>query len=235
MVQLLTALKFLHSNHVLHRDLKLSNLLYNHRGELRVCDFGLARRVDGEFVVVGDDKKSSGSAVSVSEEGRHRRSSCCLTPKVVSLWYRPPELLFGSEHYDRGVDNWGAGCVMGELLKGRPVMDGRNEMDQLQKMFDFLGPPNVDDWPELKEFPIIKDGAVEIPKRYHMRNDGGHLLDVFRDWRCPPGIKLLTSLLKYNPALRWSAEEALASDYFSTLPVPTPLSLMPTFPTKHNK
>ena len=141
MLQLLTALKFLHSNHVLRRDLKLSNLLYNHRGELRVCDFGLARRVDGEFVVGGNVK--SGGGLHSSEEGRRRL--CRLTPKVVSLWYRPPELLFGSEYYDRGVDNWGGGCVVGELLKGRPV------------------------------------------------------------------------ILKYNPASRWSAEEALDSDYFSTL------------------
>jgi len=141
MLQLLTALKFLHSNSVLHHDLKLSNLLYNHRGELRVYNFGLAKRVDGEFVVGGNVKSGGGSH---SSEERRRRS-CRLTPKVVILWYRPPELLFRSEYYDRGVDNWGAGCVVGELLKGRPV------------------------------------------------------------------------ILKYNPASRWSAEEALDSDYFLTL------------------
>jgi cyclin-dependent kinase 10 len=89
MLQLLGALRFLHSRHVLHRDLKLSNLLYNHRGELKVADFGLARRVGGEFVGDGcSDWKGK---------------NCCLTPKVVSLWYRPPELLFGSEFYDMSV------------------------------------------------------------------------------------------------------------------------------------
>ncbi|KAL7531370.1 hypothetical protein ACHAXR_004002 [Thalassiosira sp. AJA248-18] len=227
MLQLLEAFRFLHSRYVLHRDLKLSNLLYNHRGELRVADFGLARRVGGEYV--GDQKASSAAD---SDAGN---SQSCLTPKVVSLWYRPPELLFGSEYYDQGVDNWGAGCVMGELLRGKPLMDGRNEMNQLQKMFDFLGPPNFEDWPGLKELPILKSGQVEIPKRWHMQNNGRHLLDIFRDWRSPPGIKLLTGLLKYNPALRLTAEEALAADYFSTLPAPTPLSLMPTFPTKHHK
>mmetsp|Transcript_14973 Transcript_14973/g.32475 ORF Transcript_14973/g.32475 Transcript_14973/m.32475 type:complete len:430 (-) Transcript_14973:1223-2512(-) len=210
MLQLLEALRFLHKNYVLHRDLKLSNLLYNHRGELRVADFGLARRVGGEYI--GDGKSGSGAkSCDVGE------SQSCLTPKVVSLWYRPPELLFGSVYYDQGVDNWGAGCVMGELLRGKPLMDGRNEMDQLQKMFDFLGPPNVDDWPNLKELPILKSGEVEIPKRWHMQNSGRHLLDIFRDWRSPPGIKLLMGLLKYNPAARWTAEEALAADYFSTL------------------
>jgi serine/threonine protein kinase len=105
---------------VLHRDLKLSNLLYNHRGELKVADFGLARRVGGEFV---GDKFSGNMSLDT-----------CLTPKVASLWYRPPELLFGSEHYDQGVDNWGAGCAFGEFLRGKPLMDGKNELEQLQKM-----------------------------------------------------------------------------------------------------
>ena len=122
MLQLFEALRFLHSRYILHRDLKLSNLLYNHRGELRVADFGLARRVGGQYVGESKPKKGDNSEDS------------CLTPKVVSLWYRPPELLFGSDYYDQGVDNWGAGCVMGELLRGKPLMDGRNEMDQVQRM-----------------------------------------------------------------------------------------------------
>lgn len=89
MLQLLGAIRFLHSRFILHRDIKLSNLLYNHRGELRVADFGLARRVGGEYI--GDDTDIVSS------------KTCCLTPKVVSLWYRPPELLFGSEYYDMSI------------------------------------------------------------------------------------------------------------------------------------
>jgi serine/threonine protein kinase len=113
MQQLLDALRFLHARCIIHRDLKCSNLLYNHKGEVKVADFGLARRI-GRDNDINDHSK--------------------LTPKVVSLWYRPPELLFGLERYDEGVDNFGAGCIMGELLLGKPVMDGRNDMDQLQKM-----------------------------------------------------------------------------------------------------
>ena len=117
MLQLLEAIRFMHSMYILHRDLKLSNLLYNHRGELRVADFGLARRVGGERI----------------HGARDSSRPCQLTPKVVSLWYRPPELLLGAE-YDKGVDNWGAGCIMGELIRGKPLMDGKNEMDQIKKM-----------------------------------------------------------------------------------------------------
>ena len=141
MSQLLDALRFLHSRHVLHRDLKLSNLLYDHGGRLRVADFGLARRVDGGCFAASGGGGSRSSRGGEDDDAAGRRSgegddlpSSCLTPKVVSLWYRPPELLLGAERYDQGVDTWGAGCVMGELLRGRPLMDGRTEMDQLSKM-----------------------------------------------------------------------------------------------------
>lgn len=218
MLQLFGALSFLHSRHVLHRDLKLSNLLYNHRGELRVADFGLARRVGAEYV--GFDC------------GASNEKNCFLTPNVVSLWYRPPELLFDSKYYDMGVDNWGAGCSMGELLLGKPLMNGKNELDQIQKMFDFLGPPNADDWPELKTLPLLKNGSIEIPKRWHVKN-GKHMHDIFRTWRSTSGIRLISGLLKYDLKQRLTADEALRSSYFTELPAPTPLSLMPTFPTKH--
>ncbi len=67
------------------------------------------------------------------------------------------------------------------------------------------------------DLPLLKRGEIEIPKRWH--------LDVFRDWRDPPGIKLMMGLLKYNPDVRLTAEEALASDYFSTLVSQTNLLL----------
>jgi serine/threonine protein kinase len=217
MRQLLEAIAFLHSRCIIHRDLKCSNLLYNHRGEMKVADFGLSRRI-GRDNDVNDHSKPYN-----------------LTPKVVSLWYRPPELLFGLERYDQGVDIFGAGCIMGELLLGRPVMDGRNEMDQIQKMFDFLGPPNEDEWPGLKRMPVFRSGEMELPKQWHNRNTGKHMLDVFRRWKRTAGIKLLSGLLKYNPNHRWKAVDAMDAEWFLEMPCPTPLSLMPTFPTKHNK
>ena len=116
--ELLSALEFMHSRFLIHRDIKLSNLLYSTSGVLKLADFGLSRKLGPS-----------------------------LTPKVVSLWYRPPELLLGSEEYTTAVDVWGAACVFGELLKGAPLMDGKNELDQLSKMFQLLGPPTVAQWP----------------------------------------------------------------------------------------
>ena len=244
MLQLLHALHYLHTHYIIHRDIKTSNLLYDDRvGLLRVADFGLARRVGRMECPRHLRGNNSGGSSSRSSYLQHQ---CILTPKVISLWSRPPEILLGAEHYFTSVDTWGAGCVMGELLLGRPLMDGKDEYDQIGKIFTFLGPPNSNDWPEMLDLPLFKSGTIEIPKQQQSwvnnnssssSNVGLHMLDVFHNWECPSGIKLLLGLLKYNPSLRYTANEAMCNtDYFSTSVPPTPTipSCMPKFPTNNN-
>ena len=108
LLQLATAIDYLHSNWILHRDLKTSNLLMNNRGQMKVADFGMAR-------YYGDPPPK-------------------LTQLVVTLWYRAPELLLGAERYGAEIDIWSIGCIFGELLTKNPLLQGKNEVDQLSKV-----------------------------------------------------------------------------------------------------
>lgn len=106
--QVTTGLDFLHSQWIMHRDLKSSNLLMNNRGEIKIADFGMAR-------YYGDPPPK-------------------LTQLVVTLWYRSPELLLGAETYGTEVDMWSIGCIFGELLTKEPLLQGKNEVDQVSKV-----------------------------------------------------------------------------------------------------
>jgi len=134
-VQTLRAIAHLHNSFIIHRDLKLSNLLLTNRGVLKLADFGLAR----EFV----DPPAP------------------MTTNVVTLWYRAPELLLGAKVYTAAVDNWSAGCIFGELLLHRPLIPGKNEENQLQLMCALLGTPSIRIWPELQSLPSY--GRFTLP------------------------------------------------------------------------
>ncbi|XP_059657737.1 cyclin-dependent kinase G-2-like isoform X2 [Cornus florida] len=130
MLQLLEGVKYLHDNWVLHRDLKTSNLLLNNRGELKICDFGLARQY--------------GSPLKP------------YTHLVVTLWYRAPELLLGAKQYSMAIDMWSLGCIMAELLSKEPLFNGKAEFEQLDKIFRTLGTPNETIWPGFSKLPGVK-------------------------------------------------------------------------------
>ncbi|GER45332.1 protein kinase superfamily protein [Striga asiatica] len=120
-----------HSRGIMHRDIKTSNILVNNKGILKIADFGLANFV------------------------RPESSQQPLTSRVVTLWYRPPELLLGSTNYDESVDLWSVGCVFAELLIGRPLLKGRTEVEQLHKIFKLCGSPPNDYWRKSR-FPLAK-------------------------------------------------------------------------------
>ncbi|RRT74820.1 hypothetical protein B296_00030908 [Ensete ventricosum] len=119
MLQLLSGLEHCHNNSVLHRDIKGSNLLLDNKGSLKIADFGLATFFD--------------------PNRKHP-----MTSRVVTLWYRPPELLLGATDYSVGVDLWSAGCILAELLSGKPIMPGRTEVgsgtfESLQFVGHYIG------------------------------------------------------------------------------------------------
>jgi serine/threonine protein kinase len=130
MAQMLEGLFYCHRNNVLHRDLKGSNLLINNRGELKLADFGLARPFNEKI-------------------GRY-------TNRVITLWYRPPELLLGETHYDTSVDIWSAGAILAEMLRRQPLFPGVDELDQLNHIYDVCGTPTPETWPGVDRLPWYK-------------------------------------------------------------------------------
>jgi serine/threonine protein kinase len=124
MRQLLSGLAFLHQHQVIHRDLKLSNILLDKTRRVRICDFGLSRFANS-----------------------------VMTSGVVTLWYRAPEVLLGAKDYSWAVDMWSVGCIFAELLNnGSPVLPGKTAVHQLQLICKLIGPPGVQIWPEFSRF-----------------------------------------------------------------------------------
>ena len=100
----------------------LIDLLLTASNQLKLGDFGLARPFNPE-------------------------SKCSLSHQVSTRWYRAPELLFASRHYTLAIDIWSAGAVIAELAGLIPLFPGKNDIDQIYKVFRVMGSPNEDTWP----------------------------------------------------------------------------------------
>ncbi|XP_047187487.1 cyclin-dependent kinase 15 isoform X2 [Scophthalmus maximus] len=190
MFQLLRGLSFIHQNRILHRDLKPQNLLISYLGELKLADFGLAR------------SKSIPSQTFSSE--------------VVTLWYRPPDVLLGSTDYSTALDMWGAGCVFIEMLQGAPAFPGVTDVfEQLQKIWTVLGVPCEDNWPGVSLLPNYR------PEWFHQSEPKQFRAVWKRLNQLPHKTEdLVQRMLTRVPTDRISALEALKHPYFSTLPPP---------------
>uniref|UniRef100_V5EV01 [RNA-polymerase]-subunit kinase n=2 Tax=Kalmanozyma brasiliensis (strain GHG001) TaxID=1365824 RepID=V5EV01_KALBG len=191
--QLFEGLDYLHRRSVLHRDLKGSNILLNNEGRLKLADFGLARFY-----------------------AKRRRGD--YTNRVVTLWYRPPELLFGETQYGSEVDMWGAGCIFVELFVKKPVFQSETELGQVQAITDVLGPVRKEDWPEVDKlawYEMVKPATLADAGEQEQRD---HVQGAFAKYLPVEALEVARGLLTYDPRKRWSAKEALASRYFEQEP-----------------
>ncbi|KDQ64538.1 hypothetical protein JAAARDRAFT_118159 [Jaapia argillacea MUCL 33604] len=181
--QMLSGLAYLHHKGVIHRDIKGSNILINNRGELKLADFGLARFYQ-----------------------KRRRND--YTNRVITLWYRPPELLLGTTVYGPEVDMWSAGCIMLELYTKKPVFQGNDDISQLDCIYKIFGTPTPERWPGMVEMPwyeLVKPKEA-IPN---------HFRTLFRKWLSPAALDLAESLLDYDPMRRVTAVQAMEAPYFT--------------------
>lgn len=181
--QTLRGLKAMHSANVLHRDLKPSNLLLNANCDLKICDFGLAR-----------------SAASQDDNAGF------MTEYVATRWYRAPEIMLTFKEYTKAIDVWSVGCILAEMLSGKPLFPGKDYHHQLTLILDVLGTPTMDDYYGIKSrrareyiraLPFKK--KVFFSTMYQKAN--------------PLAIDLLERLLAFNPMKRITCEEALKHPY----------------------
>ena len=215
MLQLLEGVRFLHTSHILHRDLKAANLLINNKGILQIADFGLARYYDGP-----SPKPGQGGGEGPRD----------YTQLVVTRWYRPPELLLGLRKYTTAIDMWGVGCIFGEMFEKSPILAGDTDLNQAQVIFDLIGTPNEENMPGWNALPGYSGNGHTGLKDFKMREGN---IDRRFSKLSPPALSLLKNLLCLNWRTRLNAYDALRHPYFITAPLPAIYSELPRYKESH--
>ena len=183
--QLFDGLNYLHRRGVLHRDIKAANILVSNAGQLKLADFGLARFFS-------------------------KRGKPDYTNRVITIWYRSPELLLGETQYGPAVDIWSAACVMVEIFTRHAIFPGDGgEINQLEKIYNVLGTPTRSEWPQLVDmawFELLRPAERKT----------NTFAEKYQERLTPAAFELLQAMFLYDPAKRPTAADVLEHPYFST-------------------
>ncbi|XP_078083630.1 mitogen-activated protein kinase 15 isoform X2 [Mustelus asterias] len=186
--QLLKATKFIHSGNVIHRDQKPSNILLDADCFVKLCDFGLARCIN-----------------QIQEE----QGNAALTEYVATRWYRAPEILLASPRYTKGVDMWSVGCILGEMLLGKPLFPGTSSINQIERIMNVIPTPSKED-----VLAINSDYGASVVQKMLCRPRSS-LEQLLPSTTPPDALDLLNKLLIFNPDRRLTAEESLKHPYIN--------------------
>ena len=183
--QLFEGLNYLHRRGVLHRDIKAANILVSSTGQLKLADFGLARFF-----------------------AKHGKPD--YTNRVITIWYRSPELLLGETQYGPAVDMWSAACVMVEIFTRHAIFPGDGgEINQLDKIYNVLGTPTRGEWPGLVDmawFELLRP-TERKPNTF---------AEKYQERLTPDAFELLQAMFMYDPSKRPTAGDVLEHPYFTT-------------------
>lgn len=200
--QLVSTLRYMHSGDLIHRDIKPSNILLNSDSSMKLCDFGLARSVHS----------SAPDAPSP-----------VMTDYVATRWYRSPEILFGSPTYTKGVDVWAVGCMLGEMMCGRPLFAGTSTLDQLERILAYTGFPNLEDI-EGTCSPYAVSMLDSLQKKKSSL--------VFPTTCSAASIDFVNRCLQFNPKRRPSMAQLLTHPFLSSFFDPTNVPTTPVCPIR---
>ena len=182
--QLFEGLQYLHRKGVLHRDIKAANILVSAEGLLKIADFGLARFYN-------------------------KRGKQDYTNRVITIWYRSPELLLGETQYGPAVDIWSAACVMVEIFTRHAIFPGDGgEINQLDKIYNVLGTPTRSEWPGLVDmawFELLRP----------TERKANTFAEKFQERVTPAAFELLQAMFLYDPNKRPTASDVLEHPYFT--------------------
>ncbi|XP_076239243.1 mitogen-activated protein kinase 15 [Calliopsis andreniformis] len=189
MYQLFKAIKYIHSGNVIHRDLKPSNVLLNAQCHCKIADFGLAR-----------------SVTQIGEGDGETASDPTLTDYVATRWYRAPEILVASKRYTKGIDMWSLGCILGEMLLGKPLFPGSSTINQVERIMATLPTPTKED--------LISVSAGYGTNLLEKTPSGPRrsLKDLLPEVS-GKALDLISNLIVFNPNYRLTAVEALEHPY----------------------
>jgi serine/threonine protein kinase len=198
LLMILRGIAHLHELGIIHRDIKPANLLLAPKGILKICDLGLCRILPDKLAGIGGAKTAD--------------ETHAWTLQVGTSFYRAPELLLGDRGYGEAIDTWAIGCVMAELLSGKPLFPGQGDLEQLGFITSLLGSPDETRWPGFSQ--LADCGQIVFKEK-----EPADIRATFPGWT-PEALDLFRQFIVYEPGKRISCREAMNHDWFFCEPAP---------------